>query len=344
MTRRLAVLLAILGILALAEVRIRESQEARRFRAGALRPLARISVEQVKAFQVGHASQVWTYVRRDGIWRFPAYFDAFAQAARVDHVLGSLLQSYCTVVSTQPGDLVHFGLTPEQRLRVILMDGTGAPLLAAWVGRGGPGPGAEEAYVQLAGADTIYHLHANPRLAWPTRPMLDPHVLPQALTRNPIVQITYERDAAYLLRALRRVETAPGFPSLPGMPPQGPTYEWLGDFAGEEKTCVSASAFAYLGFLSRLRYEALHDPRDYVPGDGRQALYLEDEQGRADTLEVGSRDAAGNVFLRNRTTGQVLTIASEKASLLFPTSQALLDSLPEPSPYFLAESIAPSPF
>ena len=345
MSRLLFVLLFILSVLALAENRISRHREAQRLGAGALRLLARVPVEQVDEFQVGFASRQWTYVRRDSVWRYPAYFDAFVQEARVGHLLNGLLRSLCTVVSTEPGDLARFGLTPGQSLRVTLKDAAGRPLLKVAVGRGAPAPRSGEAYVQLAGADSIYHLHANPRLALDnlTHPMIDPHVLPRALERSSIARITYAPDG-YPLQALHRKETVPAAPSLPGMPPQGPSYEWIGTFAGEEKSCVNSSVFAYVDFLSRLRYQALHAARDYVSGKDGRALILEDDRGRIDTLEVGGRNPEGNTFLRHRTSGQVMSIAPEVAALLLPAARVLLDSLPQPSPYQLAEPFSPSSF
>ena len=345
MTRLLFALFFILSFFALAENRISRHRETQRVRAGALRPLARVAVEQVDEFQIGFGSRQWTYVRRDSVWRYPAYFDAFVQKARVDHLLNGLLRSLCTLVSTEPGDLARFGLTPGQSLRVTLKDGAGRPLLKVAVGRGVPGPRSGEAYVQLAGADSIYHLHANPRLALDnlTHPMIDPHVLPLALERSSIARITYGPDG-YPLQALRRKETAPAAPSLPGMPPQGPSYEWIGMFAGEEKVCVNSSAFAYVDFLSRLRYQALHAPRDYVAGGDARVLILEDNEGWIDTLEVGGQSPEGNSFLRHRTTGQVMSIAPKVASLLLPTARTLLDSLPQPSPYQIAEPFSRSLF
>jgi hypothetical protein len=128
------------------------------------------------------------------------------------------------------------------------------------------------------------------------------------------------------------------------MPPQGPIYEWIGIFSGEEKACVSASVSAYAGFLERLRYEALHDPSVYAPAAKSRWLRLRDDAGRSDTLEVGGRDAAGNAFVRLRPAALVLTVAPEKAALLFPPVRILLDTLSGASPFQRAEPTFPSSF
>ena len=60
-------------------------------------------------------------------------------------------------------------------------------------------------------------------------------------------------------------------------------------------------------------------------------LYLEDEDGVIDTLAVGDH------HLRLHTTGHIFSITPAKVALLFPTRTALLDTLPQPSPYQQAE-------
>jgi hypothetical protein len=193
--------------------------------------------------------------------------------------------------------------------------------------------------VKKAGSDTILHLHANPHLALGQGdpPMLDPHVLPRALERRSIAKIIFEHDSNPL-QSLRRVQILPAGPAASGRPPRGPAYAWLATSGGREDTCLSANAFAYTSFLTRMTYQSLRDPRSSDYGfSSATRLRLEDEEGVVDVLEVGGRDEAGNTFLHHRTTGQVLAIAPQQAELLFPTRAALMDTLPEPSPYRLAQ-------
>ncbi len=331
----------LLGLLMATDHFLQHHREARRRSGGTLRPFADLPVERVQSFQVrsGPSPRIWTYVRRDSTWRYPDYFEAFVQSARVDQLLGSLLQSLGTVVATEPENRAHFGLLPEQAVAIDLQDASGALLLKVLVGRGAPGLDAGEAYVRKADSDTLFHLHANPRLVLGggDPPMLDPHVLPRALKRRSIVRINFEHGST--LRALRRVET------LPAGPLQGPPYAWLAAFAGREDTCLNASAFAYTSFLTRLRYEELHDPQQSEAfAEISGWLELAHEDGAVDVLEVGGRNHQGHAFLRHRTTGQVLTITAPKAELLFPTRSALLDTLPQPSPYKQAEPFGPSQF
>jgi len=346
MSRLLAVLLAVFILLILTENRLEQHRREERRIAAALRPLVQLSTEQVEQFEIGLGGKSWTYVRRNGLWRYPALFDAFVRVDRVDRFLNGLLNSQSTVVSTEPGDLAGSGLAPAQALIVNLKNGQGALLQAVRIGRGIPAPGSAETYIQRAGDDTIFHLHANPRLALAggTPPLIDPHLLPQGLERGQIVEIRFAGDPAYPLTRLHRVETAPGRPDIPGMPPEGPTYEWIGTFAGEEKSCVSGSAFEYVGFLGRLRYKNLHSPNTFDSAATKRALYLHDDQGRIDTLDIGGATANGDVLLRHRAAGLVMALTPEKATLLFPTANALLDSLPRPSAYELAEPRNASPF
>jgi|APSaa5957512622_1039677.scaffolds.fasta_scaffold11627_3 hypothetical protein len=339
MSRLLAALLAALILLVVAEDRLKQHRRAERRVAGALRPFVQLPAEQVEQFEIRLSGRSWTYVRRDGLWRYPALFDAFARVDRVDRLLNGLLSSQCTAVSSEPGDLAGAGLVPTQALTIGLRDKRGMLLQEMRIGRGIPAPGSGESYVQRVGNDTIFHLHANPRLALAggAPPMIDPHVLPQGLERGQIVDIRFVGKSDSPLKSLRRVETTPGRPDLPGMPPQGPTYEWIGTFAGEEKSCVSGSAFEYVGFLGRLRYQNLHSPDVFNSGETERALYLHDDQGRIDTLDVGEATVDGNVLLRHRAAGLVMSLMAEKGALLFPTANALLDSLPRPSPYELAE-------
>lgn len=340
MIRLLVVLPALLSVLIGADHLLRRNQESRRIHESTLRLLSRIRVEQVAELGIASGSNSWNYVLRDGIWYCPDYFDAYAQGDRIERLLEGLLQSLATVVRADPVDLRRFGLTPERAMRVHLTSSNGMPLLEVWVGRGAPGSASGEAYVKLASADTVFHLHANPRLALDEGrpPMVDPYVLPRALARRSISRVIFERESAYPLRYLRRLQIPAPVSSRSGLPPQRPTYEWRAGFAAGEQACVRSSVFAYLGFLARLRYEELRYRMDPVHHSGAlDRLILEDSSGRVDTLEVGGRDAGGNTLMRHRSSGQVLAIAPHKAGLLFPASRALLDTLPLPTPYQLAE-------
>ena len=342
MTRLLIVLLTLLGVLAGADYLLSRNQESRRLQDSTLRPLSRLRVEQIGELRIESGRNTWIYVRRDGIWYYPDYFNAFAQGDRVERLLGGLLQSLATVVRAKPGNMRRYGLTPERSLKLHLEDGGGNQLLQVWIGRGLPGPAAGEAYVKLAATDTVYHLHANPRLALDKGrpPMVDPFVLPRALERGPVAKVTFERQDPYPLRHLRRLRTPATSPSQSGFPPPRPAFEWRAGLAAGEQACVRSSVFAYLSYLSRLRYEELHDPRAGANfSNAPDRLILKDARGRVDTIEVGGQDAIGNTLIRHRTTGNILSIAPPKSALLFPASEAFLETLSMPDPYQLAEPL-----
>ena len=340
-----AILLLLLGFLVGADYLLEQSRRQDRRTTGSLRSFANLSADQVRSFQVKFNATDHRYVRRDSTWRYPAYFDAFVDPGRVDQFLGSLLQSAATVVATNRTRQTHFGLQPEAAIGVVLQGPADTVLFEALIGRGAPGQGASEAYVKKADDDTLLHLHANPRLALGSGnpPMLDRRVLPTALRRKPLRRIAFVNASGP--RQLRRIETAPPGLPLPGRMPTGPTYAWLATFAAGEDTCLNASAFAYASFLSRLRYEELHGPhtaKAFESSSARLELTYEDDV--VDVLEVGGRSDKGHIYLRHQTSGQILTISAAKADLLFPTRSALLDSLPQPSPYQQTEPFGPAPF
>ena len=333
MIRLLSALGALLVLLVFGENFLREHQRDGRRTAGALRLLTPELTSSVDQIEVHAAGRRWHYVRHGGTWHFPAYHRAFVLNRRVEHLLQSLLATPATFVSDEPGDLARYGLGPG-RVRIHLLDQQGRPLLEVRQGRGAPGARAGESYIQRVGADSIFHLHAHPVHALdtaPPAPMLDRRVLPQALQRKGLRQITFSGDPSYPLQALSRQlkpMTAPG--------PMMPTYEWIALSAASADTCLSANAEAYADFLKRLTWSALHDPSRTDAFAQASYLYLEDEEGTIDTLAIGAADDRGR-YLRLHTTGHVCSITPEKSQLLFPTRAALLDTLPQPSPYHQAE-------
>ena len=348
MNRNLAISIVVLAILVVADHMLRTGEAARRIQSGTLHPLVdrgKLSIERVQQFQVFPVidSKPYTYRFDGSAWRYPDYFNAYVQTNRVEQLLNGILNGMGSIVGTDREAFPRFGLSPEQTTAVRLTDASGGGFLELWVGQDLPGRDASESYVQIAGWDTVYHFHANPRLemgpALPGKPpMIDPNVFPRAIPRKPIVKVIYRAGPT---KTLRRVTIADSLGSL-GRLPEGPMYEWYVVFRGKEKACNTASAFAYIGFLSGLQYEALYDPHipesEYGFDRTKRVLYLEDIEGAVDTLEVGRQHAKGGAYLRLRTTGQVFSVTSRKADLLFPTTEALLDTLPRPSPYRFARN------
>ncbi|MBI2505745.1 MAG: hypothetical protein HYW07_21230 [Candidatus Latescibacteria bacterium] len=337
-------LLALLALLVLANYLLETRQQARRLEAGLLRPMTRAPAAPPERLLVQLGQQTWTYVLRAGAWRYPEYFDAFVQAEGVDYVLEGLLRAPGTVYGIGSADLARLGLSPEQALKFRVEGEGGIPLAEVWIGQGIPGPGAPECYARPAGSDTLFHLHANPRLALgrTAPPLLDNRVIPAALGRKSIAQVEFSRPG-YPLRSLRRLQTAPAPPTLPGRPPQLPEYQWLAEWGGQDLVCGTANAFAYVDFLGQLRWAALKDPRTTLaPVQGQLRLW--DEADSADVLEVGTQDERGHVLLRHQGTGLVCTLAPTQAALLFPSREALLDTLPATSPYRRPAPAGPGSF
>lgn len=326
MIRLLCALGGLLVLLVLGESTLREHQRAGRRTAGALRLLTPAPTSAIAQIEIHAAGRRWHYVRRGASWHFPAYHRAFALNRRVEYLLQSLLATPATFVSAEPGDLARYGLGPGS-IRIHLLDSQGRPLLEVRQGRGAPGARAGESYIQRVGADTIFHLHAHPVHALdttPPAPMLDRRVLPQALQRKGLRRIAFAGDPAYPVQSLSRQLRA-----MTAAGPVMPTYEWVASSAAGAEVCLSPSVEAYVAFLKHLTWSALHDPGQALAP--ARYLYLEDEDGVIDTLAVGAH------YLRLHTTGHIFSITPAKAALLFPTRAALLDTLPQPSPYQQAE-------
>ena len=276
----------------------------------------------------------WHYQRLDGFWRYPAYHHAFVLPAAIDRLLRALLQSSATVVATDAGRHAHFGLGPRS-FRIHLQDVDAVSLLDIHFGRGAPGQSSPESYVRHTDSDTVYHLHANPllTLARGTPPMLDPQILPKALERRSVVRLRFTHDGR--TRSLHRVEA--GERPMPGRPP-GRTFAWVMGPDAKGDTVLNENAYALVGYIQRLKYAALHDPRQsstQFAGEVHE-LELMDEEGVIDLLTVGA-SAGDATYLRHETTGQVFTLGSNKVALMFPDAAALTDTLPNPSPYQTTE-------
>ena len=340
MTRLLIALAALLVLLVLGENTLRQNQRQARAQTSQLRLLAALPVADVTQIEIRAAGRSWRYVLRDSTWYFPAYYNAFALQRRIEHVLKSLTETPASFVSAEPGDLSRYGLGPGG-VHFALLDANGRSLLKVLQGRGAPSLRAAESYVQRVGADTVFHLHAHPVHALEANdpPMLDRRVFPQALRRKGMRQITFAGNPAYRLRSLHRELRAIEAPT-PGMPPAGPTYDWIATYTDGEKRCLAASIYAYTDFIKRFTWSALHDPTDTRAFAKKRWIYFEDEDGTIDTLAIGSANEKGQ-YLHLHTTGQTLSIAPEKAALLFPTTNALIDTLSHPTPYTKVEPSSP---
>ena len=87
MTRWLVALASVLAVLVLIEDYAVERQRQHDALHGTLRPLATVNKANVaRIIAVAGNGRTWRYMLVDSTWRYPAYFDAFVQPQRIDHL------------------------------------------------------------------------------------------------------------------------------------------------------------------------------------------------------------------------------------------------------------------
>ena len=206
----------------------------------------------------------------------------------------------------------------------------GRLLATVYVGHPVPGTGGREAFMGIAGQSLVFHGHTNPRLALgePVQALIDGRVLPGALGIASIREIFLQGPAGGPKMRLERVRDSALSP-----PTGGASYSWWLHRGGDRRECVSSSVGAYVAYLQQLRFQALYEPRAFEAATEPGRIVLHDEPGRTDTLDVGAETEARSVWLKLRSTGHVATIPRPQADLLFPTEAALLQELPQPTPY-----------
>ena len=301
----------------------------------------RSGIRTLKAIPIGVTTEIiarasngrsWRYVKSDSAWRYPDYHSAYIQPRRIKHVLNSLTKATASIVSTEPGLLQHYQLLPNSPI-ITLSNKNGETLLNVRLGRGAPDASANESYVQLVDADTIYHLHANAAHAFDAGdpPMIDRHVWPRVIKSQPFERVVF--DSSHEVRALYRQLDNSNIPEVQQGIPQIPNYIWRIDLENGSHNCLSENAFAYTAFLHRLKWTQLHDDKlNSVEFKNARTITLHTATGKIDTLEIVSNKTKHHL-LRLRTTGQVFSITDQKALLLYPNKNTLTDSLPIPNPY-----------
>ena len=256
----------------------------------------------------------------------------------MDRLLHGVLGAAGTLVTTDEDDFDDLGLSEQSAVRLTLAGNAGEPLGEIWIGRGVPGPPADESYVRRAGSDSVLHLHANPLLTVGAArpPMLDPHLLPRDERGGPVVEVLVSSPPEGDFR-LRRVlaplpEDAPALPLPAG---ERERYRWLLERdSGVEEDCVDASVWEYLSYLRQVRVERLVDPAASAGyGFGAARVELIDEEGVRDVLEVGGAAAAGERYVRNGRARLTAVLPAARTEWLMPPAEVLLDTLPEPSPF-----------
>lgn len=364
MSRLLIGLTVVLGVLVWTNSRIDRRREARRLDESAfvsLGGLKNVELDMVAGLEVrtGTATESWRYSLRDGDWRYPGYFNAYVEKPRIQSLLDSVLNGLGTKIIRRQKDS-HYGLNPEKAVKLTFLDDKDKLLMEAWLGRIVPGRSANASYMKIAKAPGIYLIHKNlqPLLTAPPpkgegpasqarqAPMIDSRVFPGVFGRKGVSKVFFRGRKGYQLKDLFRVEIEKdengSTGKMPaGHPPagrelEGPRIEWHGNFAGKKEVFLTSNVSAYVGFLSQLRYETIVDGASRAAKNFRAVggrIVLEDREGEKDTLEVGGKDRKGRVYIRNRTTGQVFTIAANKAAMLFPARSTLMNKVKGLSPY-----------
>lgn len=337
MKRWLGILLLALVVLGGLDTWIRYERDARRDADGALRPLLDPALEvvpdRVRVVRLQVAQSEWRYERVGDTWRFPAYFSAYVHGDRLNALLGTILGAVGTRAGNDADRHDAFGVAEHQALRVLLEDSSG-PLAAILLGRGVPGPAAEESYARLAGDDLVLHLHANPqRLLGNARPpLLDPHLLPRDQPRRAITQVRVAgADGSY---DLQRV-LAPLPEGAPPMPmDERDRYRWVLQREARIDTCDDNSVYTWLSWVRSVRFLRLVDPAapDYELASSG-LLQWTDEEGTSDRLAIGRTAGNGEIYVANEAAGLVTVMPTLRARWLLPPAELLLQPLTDPTPF-----------
>lgn len=343
MSRLILIAALLLGLLFATERLVEHRREAHRRQMATLRLLPvveGVSTDAIRHLKITFGDTAWTY-RFDNAWRYPAYENAYVLGDQIRGFIEGIAASHGTVVATNRRDAARYGIDAPDVLTVTLQDSTGAWTQTILIGHSLP-RAAQEAYMAVADNDTLFHVHADPRpilshLRHPRRaPLIDPKVLPSALPRRAIAHIAF-RAPDYPVSGIERVEIKSDDPMHRLQ--DGPMYEWYATIGQSRRKIDNPATYAYLSFLGRITYADLHAPKADYGFDGR-TIALTDDAGATEILDIGGQSPDGHTYVRHHTTGLVMTLAPEKADLLFP-SPGILDALPDPSPYLQAEGPNP---
>ena len=287
------------------------------------------------------APETWTYVKETDGWRMPQYRQGFAQGRALEGFLAALLEGRGTVVGRMPADAEHFGIVRGKALEADLRTAAGNLLLHGAAGRVAPGQRSGECFVTAEGRDAILHLDANPwaPVAWTPGdrfpPLLDRHVVPEALGRGFPSRIELAGRSAPPARTLIRKDLPPD-PRGMG-PDRGPRFEWYGVFDGTdaEQRVNDAAASAYAGSFGRLELEELLGPGAEGSGpfaDPELTVTIDYDGKARDTLVLGAPGAGGTRAILHATTKQAFLIAPAAANALAPDVKALQEPNPQRAP------------
>jgi hypothetical protein len=341
MNRMLLIACVIAVLVVGADSYIRNHIHSRRVMAGELRTPSSgngLSPEDVHVFRIDTpgGAQPWTYRKISGHWRYPQSHNAYVLTDRADRFISQIVESKGTVILASPSQRNHYGLEPASTITVHLYDSLYTPQIAVDLGRAIPGRNVNESYIRPVAADTIFHIHANPLailgdLKVGNPPILDPQVFPEALSESQIVRIDFDGSLKGI-SSMYRVEADTAKGEKPVGLPEGPMYLWKAVYSDRTEDCNLISANAYLRYLRDLEHNGNLD--EGIPAaEGASTIILLYESAQPDTLDVFALYGTEETIVRNRRAGQVFSLSSARANLVFPSVKAVVDSLPTPSPY-----------
>ncbi len=303
--------------------------QRRRDAAGAIRTLVPAGLE-VRGIDIGHGGRTWRYVREGGLWRYPAYHDAYAPADRLAALVRTLAGCTGTALPGGAPTARACGLEPAARLELTLRDVQGRALAVLHVGGSVPGTSGREAYLRLGEAGPVFHGHVNPWLSVgsPPQTLIERRLLAARAGGRPLVELGLEGPEQGAGLRLRRESAGAGRPG-----PGAPARRWVAVRAGVARPCAEESVQEYLDFLHEARFVALAEPKAFVAAAPGRRVWWRDEDGRADTLEIGAAAGPGEVYVRWRGARHAARVPAAVARLLVPPDTLLLRPQAPPTPF-----------
>jgi hypothetical protein len=281
----------------------------------------------------------WRYVRVAGNWRYPEIHNAFVFSDPIEQFVSQILETNGTVVPAAPSEWRRFEVDPSSAVTVHLADSL-RNSTTVHLGRALPGRNVNESYVRPGKSDTLFHIHANPlRSLGPLLagkpPLLDPYILPRALTKSQIIRIDFYGNQT-TIRSLERVEAPLRNQRESTRVPEGPVFDWLVRHENETETCNLRSTNAYIQYLRSFRHGGYAGPFVLPLAEETGSIRINYQSGPPDTLDVYVQEASKQSILKNRNADQIFRLLTRDTKHLFPSRSAVVDSLPVPSPYVSA--------
>ena len=340
---RMLTIAAVVSILIIgSDLYLRHRIESRKHLVGAIRtPFQQVGIspETVQEFRIGMPGEThpWVFRQLSGHWRIPQVHNAYALSDRADQFISEILECRGTVVLSSPAERSRFGLDPTSAISVHLLNSTDTVHLVVQLGRAVPGRNVNESFLRPVLSDTVFHIHSNPLailgdLGEGRPPIIDPHIFPQSLSQSQIVNVTYAGRLSSIIGLYRILADTTERRGPAGLP-DGPIYTWEAKSTEEIESCNLISANAYLRFLRGLEHTGNLNEADIPSSQHPNTVTIQYNKAAPDTIDIYLERGAEQAIVRNRRAGQTYLLPSSDARLVFPSREAVVDSLPTPSPY-----------